>query len=313
MVLRIIRGALLGIVLGVLLGVGLSGSLYMFNYMRAGGDWEKEKIINDTDRNNYVAIDKIDGAEYQSVSALNVDAVAKRNYNVNELMVALKQHGITDLAKTIAVDNWNESYNTTTISNGIHKKGVNISAGDNEEDNDVLGDNLIRFHVRANSNSDVDIALKYKVRDAVLNAMDEQLNRCTSKEEAKNYLTDNLKLIQRVAESTLSGEGYNYSVNVYLTNDYFPIRQYGEMVLPAGYYEALRIDIGLANGENFWCLLYPAMCVPVEAGGVVTKSGQEELKESLTPEQYDKLFVKKEVPRDNIEIRFKLFELLFGE
>ena len=84
-------------------------------------------------------------------------------------------------------------------------------------------------------------------------------------------------------------------------------------MIPAGFYQALRVDIGLANGENFWCLLYPTLCVPVEAGGVITRDGEKELKEELSEEQYDKLFVKKEVPRENIEIRFKLWEALFGD
>lgn len=331
MVLRIIRGALLGIVLGLLMGIGLSGSMYMFNYMKSGGDWEREGLVAQEERRSVVIDTEATGECY--VSALSLDAVAKRNYDAGELKTVLHEEGISSLAESIAQDNWYQgdemiaansydtksSYEVDTENDDVGQADIeesdgNVSENDNNDnlEEDVLGDNLIRFHVRANSNSDVDIALKYMVRDKVLAEIEDELKACQTKEEAKDYLTENLELIKAVAEETLSAEGYNYSVKAYLTNDYFPIRQYGDMVLPAGYYEALRIDIGLANGENFWCLLYPTMCVPVEAGGVVTKSGQQEIKESLTTEQYDKLFVKKEVPEDKIEIKFKLFELLFG-
>lgn len=314
MVFRIIRGALLGIVLGLLMGIGLSGSMYMFNYMKSGGDWEQESIVAKEDRRT-LAIDTEAYPNGGYVPALSSSAIADKNYDAGELKVVLKEEGISSLAKNIAEDNWYQD-DEIMVANSYDTKASYDDLENNNnvnQEEDVLGNNLIRFHVRANSNSDVDIALKYMVRDKVLAEIEEGLKACETKDEAKEYLTENLELIKVVAEEALSEEGYNYSVKAYLTNDYFPIRQYGDMVLPAGYYEALRIDIGLANGENFWCLLYPTMCVPVEAGGVITQDGQQEIKESLTSEQYDKLFVKKEIPEDKIEIRFKLFELIFGE
>ncbi|MBQ8166485.1 MAG: stage II sporulation protein R [Lachnospiraceae bacterium] len=307
MVFRIIRGALLGIVLGLLMGIGLSGSMYMFNYMKSGGDWEQESLVAKEDRRT-LAIDTEAYPNGGYVPAISPSAIADKDYDAGELKAVLKEEGISSLAKNIAEDNWYQG-DEVVAANSYDTKALD----DADLENDVLGNNLIRFHVRANSNSDVDIALKYTVRDKVLAEIEEGLKACETKDEAKEYLTENLELIKVVAEEALSAEGYNYSVKAYLTNDYFPIRQYGDMVLPAGYYEALRIDIGLANGENFWCLLYPTMCVPVEAGGVVTQDGQQEIKESLTSEQYDKLFVKKEIPEEKIEIRFKLLELIFGE
>lgn len=283
MAFRIIRGALVGAVLGILIGVALSGSMYMFNYMRQGA---KEK-----DAQGLIASE-----EY--VATLNVDG-STRSYNYKELAHTLQEQGITGLAKQVAHEG------------GASIIGASAIGASEEEQQDVLGEQLIRFHVRANSNTDVDIALKYKVRDGVLQSLEQGLIACTTREEALQYLTDNLEMIEERSEKILSEEGYNYAVKVYVTNDYFPMRQYGEMVLPAGYYEALRIDIGLANGENFWCLLYPTMCFPMEAGGIITKEGQQEIEEALTPEQYDKLFVKKEVPKEDIEIRFKLWELIF--
>ena len=318
MAFRIIRGALVGIVLGLLIGVGLSGSMYLFNYMKSGADWEKNQTLISEDEELYV-----DTAEGEYVPTLNANRELRKNLDVEEGSKILEEQGINALARELARDKWNleeqavaeaaavgTSDEETAQGNGSSTDWMTV-AEDNQED--VLGNSLIRFHVRANSNSEVDIALKYKVRDEVLFALEEGLTACTTKEEAEDFLTENLELIEDISEDALSEEGYNYAVDAYVTNDYFPMRQYGEMVLPAGYYQALRIDIGLANGENFWCLLYPTMCFPMEAGGVITKEGQQELEQALTPEQYEKLFVKKDVPEDEVEIRFKLIDMLFGE
>ncbi len=291
MAFRIIRGALVGTILGLLIGVGLSGAMYMFNYMRAGiqGSNQENMIAQDTNLDT--------GEEY--VATLNTGISISKEYDCSQVSKTLKDQGITGLAREVA--------------SGFAVQGTtNLPVDVEESKEDILGENLIRFHVRANSNSDVDIALKYKVRDGVLAALQEGLSQCETRSEAMEYITDNLDSVKEISEEILSKQGYNYSVDAYMTNDYFPMRQYGEMVLPAGNYQALRIDIGLAGGENFWCLLYPTMCFPMEAGGVITKEGQQELEEALTAEQYDKLFVKKEIPKEDIEIRFKLFELIFG-
>ncbi|MBE5953340.1 MAG: hypothetical protein E7257_04190 [Lachnospiraceae bacterium] len=295
MVGKILRGALVGSVLGLLIGVALSGAMYMFNYMRGDtGDIAKGMVAQGV---------KADSSQLAPVLSVNANGVSDTS---SKLIKTLKENGITGLAKQTA----------SVVSKGDVNYEENSGDEKNQEETaeeEGLANNLIRFHVRANSNQEVDIALKYKVRDAVISCLEEGLTSCVTLDEAEDYLADNLELIKQVSEETLSKEGYNYAVRAYLTNDYFPMRQYGEMVVPAGFYQALRVDIGLANGENFWCLLYPTLCVPVEAGGVITKDGEKELQEELTEEQYDKLFVKKEVPKENIEIRFKLWDMLFGE
>ena len=283
MIFRIIRGAVLGVVLGLLIGVSLSGAMYMFNYMRAG--------INEGTSGEILADENLGDGYIETEDYVPILAI---NGSLNKEYIDKISTEEQDQDKT------KDTFNKQSLDSA------------DKEDEDVLGDSLVRFHVRANSNSDVDVALKYKVRDGVLASIDEGLKACTTREEALGYLENNLNEIDKVSEEILSDEGYNYAVKVYITNDYFPMRQYGEMVLPAGYYDALRIDIGLANGENFWCLLYPTMCFPMEAGGVITKEGQQAMEEALTEEQYDKLFVKQEVPQDEIEIKFKIFEILFG-
>ena len=175
---------------------------------------------------------------------------------------------------------------------------------------DDLQDVVLRFHVKANSNSDEDIALKYAVRDAILNRYQDVLQSDMSREEVISFLEDNLVEIAQLAKNTMYGLGYAYDVKVYISHDYFPIRQYGELVFPAGYYDALRVDIGQAEGENFWCLLYPMMCYPLDAGAVVSNEDEENLKEKLSEEEYEKLFVKRDTEDKDVKIRFKFLEWL---
>lgn len=182
-----------------------------------------------------------------------------------------------------------------------------------DRDNEVLAseveDVLLRLHVKANSNSDRDLCLKYDVRDAVLECMRDELKDCESLDEAERIVYDNLDMIEEVVVKTVNEEGFDYPVKVYLTNDHFPTRQYGEMVIPAGCYDALRIDIGEGSGENFWCLLYPTLCYTVDSGAVVTTEGEKEIEKQLDEEAFEKLFVKHSVPKSKVKVKFKLLEM----
>lgn len=174
-----------------------------------------------------------------------------------------------------------------------------------------LQDVVLRFHVRANSNSDEDISLKYSVRDAILYEYGNILQSDMSRDEVFSYLAGEIEHIEEIATLTLNNLGYSYPVKVYFSTDYFPIRQYGEMVFPAGYYDALRVDIGKAEGENFWCILYPMMCYTLDSGAVVSSEDGEKLKEVLGEEEYEKLFVKRELEEeDEVKIKFKFLEWL---
>ncbi len=165
-------------------------------------------------------------------------------------------------------------------------------------------DVVVRFHVRANSDSEADIALKYEVRDAVLEAISEDLQGAENDSEAILYLSQNLSKIRNTARTVVEEAGYKYTVNAYIIREEFPIREYGELVLPAGTYRALRIDIGDAEGENFWCMLYPMMCYTVDAGAVTGSDGNEKLAESLSEEEYEKLFVKRDCENVKVKLRF---------
>lgn len=182
-----------------------------------------------------------------------------------------------------------------------------------------LEDVVLRFHVRANSNSDEDIALKMVVRDAVFEMLRQDLgsyNMDTAgydeagRDEVIEYMSEHLEEIEATALQTIQAYGYDYDVRAYISEDFFPMRQYGELNLPAGYYKALRVDIGKAQGENFWCLLYPTMCYTVDSVSFVSKEGEDKLEQALSEEDYDKLFVKKNPKKSEVKIKFKLLEWL---
>lgn len=328
MTFRIIRGALVGIILGLLVGVSLSGAMYMYSYMEQGIKADKGQQL--------VAENSLEDKTLEADGESNIQVVVDKeklqdNFDYQGFRSILDNQGITGVARNVAaaygrVENINDEDSLSelsstqeeviTTSGQVYKEDSDANTKhpinqQPEEMGDSLGDNLLRLHVRAHSDSQVDIELKYKVRDKVLEAMEEDMSHCKTKEEAVDYVIDNLDYIEEISVDALREENYGYPVKAYVTKDYFPIRQYGDMVLPAGYYDALRIDIGMAEGENFWCLLYPTMCIPEEAGAVITKEGKEEIREELSEEQYEKLFVEQQVPEEKIEIRFKFIEWLF--
>lgn len=121
-------------------------------------------------------------------------------------------------------------------------------------------DNLLRLHILANSNSPSDQDLKLQVRDAVLLAAHEIFSGVASREEAIVYITNNWESMRKIALDTVSNEGFSYDVSLELGNYVFPDRNYGDFLLPAGHYDALRIVIGEGRGENWWCVLFPPLC-----------------------------------------------------
>ncbi len=175
---------------------------------------------------------------------------------------------------------------------------------------ETISDVALRFHVKANSDSPEDIELKYTVRDAVLEELSTTLSSCENIEDAYTAINNNLDEITALAQQTVYNEGYNYPVLAYLSEENFPMRQYGELIIPAGLYEALRIDIGNAHGENFWCLLYPTLCYSVDSASIVSRDGSEEIKKELSDEEYDRLFIKRSIPKEEVKVKFFLLEAL---
>lgn len=171
-------------------------------------------------------------------------------------------------------------------------------------------DVIVRFHVRANSDSEEDLALKYEVRDAVLAELADGLKTVEDDGAALRYIMQKLPDIRQAARAVVDEAGYDYTISAYIVREEFPIREYGELVLPAGTYRALRVDIGAAKGENFWCMLYPMMCYTMDAGAVVDSEDTEKLAQALDEESYEKLFVKRDAKPGDVKVKLKILEWL---
>lgn len=147
-----------------------------------------------------------------------------------------------------------------------------------------LYDNIIRLHVLANSDSDADQALKLKVRDGILDTVSALLDGVCDRDAAEEILLGNLSVIETDAARVLCEEGSDYAVRVTLTEEAYPTREYEGFTLPAGTYTSLRVLIGEAEGQNWWCVLFPQLCVTSTREAAVI--GETELIEAgLTPSQ----------------------------
>lgn len=153
-------------------------------------------------------------------------------------------------------------------------------------DKQRLKEELIRLHVVANSDTKEDQMRKLMVRDAVTQRIQEDLERCTDVQQAKQYLEEKLPYIQHIAQQTLQMLGCYDVVNISLCQEAFDTRVYDTFTLPAGVYQALRIVIGEGAGKNWWCVVFPGLCIPTagsEFEDVAAGAGfPEALAESLT-------------------------------
>ena len=130
-----------------------------------------------------------------------------------------------------------------------------------ERDASAVRQGVVRFHVVARSDSAEDQALKLKVRDGVFSLLKGLYADCGGQEEALGVARENQSLLQGEAERILKENGCEESVAVEVGDRFFPTKTYGSLSFPAGNYKAVSIRIGEAKGENFWCVLYPALCI----------------------------------------------------
>ena len=169
-----------------------------------------------------------------------------------------------------------------------------------------IADSVFRLHVIANSDSDEDQNLKYIVRDKVIEYLSSISQNASSKEEVIKIAKANLDKIQAIASQTIRENGYTYSVNVEVGNFSFPSKRYGDITLPPGYYDALRIKIGKAEGQNWWCVMFPPLCFVDVTSGVVPDESKEIMKENLSKEEFD-LISKNS---NEVKVKFKIVEVL---
>lgn len=154
-----------------------------------------------------------------------------------------------------------------------------------EAQQEELADKVIRLHVVANSDSDADQALKLQVRDAVLTETNTLLSGRESAQEAASILRENLTGLGQTAAETVLQAGYPYSVKVSLEDEWFPTRQYQGGALPAGTYQALRVVIGSGEGKNWWCVVFPALCLPAVTEESVQAAGLDRRDYALITEE----------------------------
>lgn len=128
------------------------------------------------------------------------------------------------------------------------------------KDNKLTNNDIIRFHVIANSDSPEDQNLKLKIRDRVLDEMGNVFAQSNSIEESYELIEANMGNIKRLAEDETAKGGKDYGVDVILGKDLFPTKMYGDMTFPAGEYEALKLVIGEGKGKNWWCVMFPPLC-----------------------------------------------------
>lgn len=126
-------------------------------------------------------------------------------------------------------------------------------------DNNTYDGELLRLHIRANSNSAIDQSVKLKVRDAVNAFITENIHKSTF-EEAYSEIGKNLGVLNAIATNVLRRNGFSYGARTRLANEYFPSRMYKDVTVPEGYYDALIIELGEGKGDNWWCVVYPPLC-----------------------------------------------------
>lgn len=135
-----------------------------------------------------------------------------------------------------------------------------LAACTNQANINKDSDNYLRIHIRANSNIAVDQNVKYTIKDQIINFLTPIVAKCNSFNEVKLALNSNLQNIQSKVNDILLENQFSYTSNVKLNNEFFPTRYYEDKVLVANYYDALIIELGLAEGDNWWCVVYPPLC-----------------------------------------------------
>ena len=184
----------------------------------------------------------------------------------------------------------------------------NVSNASGKANQNDVASKLIRFHVIANSDDKIDQGLKLKVRDSVLKYISPKLKDCKSIEESRQIINSEDKNIKKIAETVIKKNGFKYSVVTALSQEYFPVKTYGNITLPQGKYEAYRIIIGMGSGQNWWCVMFPPLCfVDITKGNVSYEKTEKEMKSVLSDDEYK--LVDNTVNDKKIIVRFKLAEI----
>ena len=168
-----------------------------------------------------------------------------------------------------------------------------------------IAQKVLRFHVRANSDSREDQALKLRVRDAVGAMMQQVLEGVEDVAECSRIVEANLAAVVDTAQQTVYEEGYTYTVSAQMESTEFPQKAYGNYIFPAGEYQALNVVIGSGKGRNWWCVMYPNLCFHDAVYEVVDEEAEKTLQRVLSEDEYDAVLKSGEY-----RIRFKYLDFL---
>ena len=172
--------------------------------------------------------------------------------------------------------------------------------------NEDLSNNVFRLHVIANSDSNEDQDLKYKVRDKLIEYMKSLTTNISSKEEVIKIANNHISDFESIAKEVITENGFDYDVKVEIGNFSFPTKQYGDISFPAGFYDALKVEIGNAKGQNWWCVMFPPLCFVDVTSGIVPEESKENLQDNLGEEEYD--IISNTEDSEIVNFKFKIVE-----
>jgi len=167
-----------------------------------------------------------------------------------------------------------------------------------------LASKVLRLHVLANSNSTFDQELKLKVKDEIVNYLTPLLKDSKNLDETKEIINSNISEIKNLAKM-VTNKYSDYKVNVSISTSNFPTKAYGNISFPAGNYEALKVEIGEAKGNNWWCVMFPPLCFTNSSAGVFDDISENKLKENLSTAEYAMI---NNPQKPSVKIKFKLLE-----
>ncbi|MBO5349726.1 MAG: stage II sporulation protein R [Clostridia bacterium] len=170
-----------------------------------------------------------------------------------------------------------------------------------------ISNSFLRLHIIANSDSTEDQMVKYKIRDAIIEYMSPYFDGVSSKDDALTILNNHINEIYNIALDVASSNGYYYPITVSVGNFYFPTREYDTITLPEGYYDALKIELGESKGQNWWCVMFPSLCILESSDSDFSDDSKKILQENLNSEEYS--IISNEKKSVDLKIKFKLIEL----
>jgi stage II sporulation protein R len=203
------------------------------------------------------------------------------------------------------------------MRNGWWKKGIFVLfilavlggvffCANTEEMQKSVAENVLRLHVVANSDSDYDQKVKLQVRNRILKDCGYLFQDCQTSRQSAQVARQQAIKIRKAAEEELRKNGVLQPVSVRVEDWRFPTKEYGAVRLPAGEYTALNVRIGTAQGRNWWCVLYPPLCLTGDAVKADEET-LEQLRQTLTAEEYAWVTSADEI---QVNVKFKLLELL---